>query len=236
MFPVPVLIGGAALLAFGAYEYDKNRKTSKPEVLRGIAPAGATETPDGPGRAATGDTVIIAPPSPAGGGGGVPSPPRGLGLSGLRKLKGVAPPGVPTPSRSPAANAVAHLTQPQPPGQPPLPPAPAPAMLPKGATATVSTHDTGQAGALRVRSGPSTTAPSIAGGEPGSGGGFPHLSIVQIVGDMDAGFLPTKGRNAAGQELIGYAWAGYLTPTGGSIAGESAEYVPRKQSNGNIRG
>jgi hypothetical protein len=79
-------------------------------------------------------------------------------------------------------------------------------------------------------------APAIAGGEPGSGGGFPHLSTVQIVGDMDGGFLPTKGRNAAGQELIGYAWAGYLTPSPSAFAGEPLVFRERKQSDGNIRG
>jgi hypothetical protein len=123
---------------------------------------------------------------------------------------------------SPSANAVAHLTQPQPPDQPPLPPCPPPTALPAGAQAIVSTKETGQAGALRVRATPSTTGKAVAGGEPASGGGFEHLSTIQITGPMTAGFCPVTGTSRNGSTISGFGWAGYLKPIGGAtITGES---------------
>lgn len=108
---------------------------------------------------------------------------------------------------SAAANAVAHLTQPQPPDQPPLPPSPPSQIFESpGVRMQVTTQDTGQAGALRVRVAPSTTAAAVSGGEPATGGGIPHLAYLTTTGPENGGFVPIQ-YNA----LKGWSWAGYMT-------------------------
>lgn len=234
--PVPVLIAGGLVLAAGAgvLIYEETKK-KKPEQLPGIMPKGADAV----------TATSAAPASGGGGGGGMPTSRAAVAQGPTVIPKAGASKGLSgMPSSSVNANLTAHLTQPQPPGQPPLPPAPAQALLPPGRIATVNTKDTGNAGALRVRIAPSTTASAVAGGEPGSGGGYPHLSTIEITGDMVEGFSPSKGRNGMGQEISGYAWAGYLLPSGGNATGGfngeedlyDMIYPKSNQSDGNIKG
>lgn len=122
---------------------------------------------------------------------------------------------------SDAANAAANTTQPQPAGQPPLPPAPSPESMPANSKAIVTTAQTGQAGALQVRTTPSTMAPFAPNGSAVAGGGYDHGSVITITGPMTSGFVPTSGMARNGQMAVGWAWAGYLTDQGATMTGEA---------------
>lgn len=86
---------------------------------------------------------------------------------------------------------------PQPPGQPPLP---APVPIPMGSAIVITKTDP-----LSVRSAPSTTASTV--------GSIPKGATTQITGNVQNGFSPVSYAN-----LHGYAYSGYLQPTGSAGA------------------
>lgn len=103
------------------------------------------------------------------------------------------------------------------PSQPPLPPPPPQATLPAGKVVRVMTDPTGteavkgpNATSLRVRSGPSTTAPEVPGGNPADGGGFAKGQQVTITGPMVGAFAPVTGVGRKGNTLTGWSGAAYL--------------------------
>jgi hypothetical protein len=211
MSPILVVIGLAAL-GGAAYLFSEESK-KKPEEKKNALPLGGSALPSVPqaapsagGNTPKPTTFVVGDKDP------IPVP---LGPSGLPAVPAQTP-NLPNPSSALAAaaasaataNAMAHLTQPQPAAQPPLPPVP-PVFntIPPGRQGKVTTKEEGQAGALRVRSAPSTTAPVVPGGEPSTGGGVPHNAILTMTGPAVNGFVPIQYNN-----LTGFGWAGYITP------------------------
>ena len=184
------------LVAAGAAAYEALKSGKKPPIQPDHKTGGYTEQ-------------NVRPPA------NVPLPPPAQ--------PGQSPVSNPT---SPAANAVANLTNPlpsYPPNQPPLPVVPSTAATtPPGTPGVVSTKSTGQLGALTVRPGPSGTG-IVAHGDPGKGGGFDHGQTISIMGGANNGWYPVSGRSRDGVDITGFAWAGYITPKGGTagISGEA---------------
>lgn len=147
------------------------------------------------------------------------NPLGGQGLGGLGGM--VIPAGY---SAVDLPNLIAHANQPGfplgedgLPSQPPLPPPPPQAALPAGKVVRVLTDPTGteaakgpNATSLRVRSGPSTTAPEVPGGNPADGGGFAKGQSVTITGPMVGAFAPVVGVGRKGNTLTGWSGAAYL--------------------------
>lgn len=227
--PIPPLAiaGIAAAGLAGAYLWNEDAKkkaeAEKAKKAGGAAPAASAGVPLGTPVSYQPNQVPVAIPKPTLDDvrpAFTPSVP--LGPSGLPRLDAPVPSlgGLPIPGSAAAiaqnmANVAAAAAQlPFPPGQdnqPPLPPPPPQELLPPGKTAIVATNGApGNDSALRVRSGPSTTAAPVPGGEPGVGGGFEKGQTVTITGLINAGFTPVTGRGRQGGTLTGWVGSGYL--------------------------
>jgi hypothetical protein len=196
---LPVLVLAAA--GAGIYELLKKPKDQpkpQPEPLRGVAPAGATDqpaTPSVPSNAPISPPLSNAPSNPM-----MPQGPQVNPVSPI----------TPAPSAK-AAEVTVYVAaqQPQPTdpnqAQPPLPPAPATGITTQ--TAIVATNGTPGTNdsRLRVRSGPSTLAAVVPGGDPINGGGIPKGATVTVTGPTQAQMTPiTYGG------LVGWVYSGYL--------------------------
>jgi hypothetical protein len=118
----------------------------------------------------------------------------------------------PTPLSSAAAAEVAGYratVQPQPSigpaaQQPPLPPVPAAGIQSKRAIVNTSGAAGSQDSNLRIRSGPSTNAPVVSGGEPSVGGGIPKGTVIDVTGDTVSDMTPISWNGKTGWVFAGY--------------------------------
>jgi len=209
------IIAGVGVAAYAAYELTKKPKPviatgpapAPRQTQRGVAPAGATDGPL-PGSGAMQNVVFTQAVDPT----PLPSSASLTAQQIAQQLAAINPVS-PTPLSSAAAAEVAGLratVQPQPSigpaaQQPPLPPVPAAGIQSKRAIVNTRGAAGSQDSNLRIRSGPSTNAPVVPGGEPSKGGGIPKGTAIDVTGDTVSDMTPISWNG-----LTGWVFSGYL--------------------------
>jgi hypothetical protein len=198
LLPVAI-IGALGLAAYELLKKDPDAKepqtpqapTGPADPLRGVAPPGATAPTVGP-------SSPISPPLP-----NAPANPM------MPQGPQINPTPQPSPLKAAETGALVAAQQPQPTdpaqAQPPLPPAPAAGITAQYAIVATNGIPGTNDSRLRVRSGPSTLASVVPGGEPASGGGIPKGATVTVTGATQKQMTPISY-----QGLTGWVYSGYL--------------------------